>query len=187
MVIYMLIYFIVCIILIMMIIKLIKERNYYRNKATKDELTNTYNYYSYKEKINNSFNKYDNIVLAIIDIDNFKIINDTYGHCSGNVVLKRLGNVLNKINNKDTYVARYGGEEFVVLFFNENINNSYKIINELRIEFSNIKFEELDNNVTFSCGIAKQTKDLTPITLFEKADKALYEAKRSGKNRITVN
>lgn len=165
----------------------VKERKYYYDKSIIDCLTESYNHASYMETINNNFDKYDNLVLAIIDIDNFKKVNDTYGHSKGDIVLMSLAKILNKLNSEEVFVARYGGEEFVILFFDKDIKDAYEIISKLKDRFASKIYPELDNNnVTFSCGIAAKKKSSTITTLFDEADKALYKAKENGKNQIIV-
>lgn len=165
-----------------------RERDYYHQKAVLDGLTGSYNHAAYIDTITENFNKYKNIALAVIDIDNFKKINDTYGHSSGNVVLKNLSKNLNKLNSEEIFVARYGGEEFVILFFNQNINQIHKTIDKIRTKLATTKFKQLDNNVvTFSCGIATKDNNSSPEKLFDAADKALYEAKTTGKNKIVIS
>ena len=171
-----------------LLITSVKQRDYYYDKSIIDGLTKSYNHNSYIETINANIDKYDDLILAIIDIDNFKSVNDTYGHSSGNIVLKSLAKILNKINSDEIYVSRYGGEEFVILFFNGSVDQAYKTIDKLRNKFSNIGFTELNNNnVTFSCGLAKKDKNSTPKSLFDKADEALYKAKNTGKNTIVIS
>jgi len=165
----------------------IKERNLYHKKAIIDELTKCYNRTSYEETIKKRFKKYKKIVLAIMDLDHFKDVNDTYGHLVGDIVLKRFGKFLNMQSSDEIYVARYGGEEFVVLFFDHTIEQVNRKITKLHKKFSEIEFKELDNKqITFSCGVAPKKQDDTPVSLFEKADNALYEAKDTGRNKIVI-
>lgn len=171
-----------------MLVASIKEKEYYHEKATIDGLTKSYNRASYNETINENFDKYDILSLAVIDIDKFKSINDTYGHANGDVVLRILGKILNNINSEDTYVARYGGEEFVILFFGKTKEQAFKTVEKLKDKFTNHTFKELNNHhVSFSCGIAQKNKKSTQKSLFEAADKALYEAKEKGRNRIIIS
>lgn len=171
-----------------MLIASLKERDYYHEQAVIDGLTKSYNRASYNETLNENFDKYDILSLAVIDIDKFKSINDTYGHANGDVVLKYLAKTLNNINSDEIYVARYGGEEFVILFLGKTKEQAFKIVEKLKNKFGNYKFKELNNNnVTFSCGIAQKGKKTTQKLLFEEADKALYEAKEAGRNRIMMS
>lgn len=170
-----------------LLLKSIEEKDLYYKKASIDELTESYNHASYVKKIQESINKDLNIILAIIDIDHFKRVNDTYGHDSGNIVLKRMGKILNKENCDDIFVCRYGGEEFVLLFFNHTAKQAEKKIEKLKEKISDISFKELNGeHITFSCGLAKEIEYDTPTELFNRADKALYYAKENGRNKIVT-
>ncbi len=171
-----------------MLIASVKERDFYHNKAVIDGLTKSYNRASYTETLNAKFDKYNNFVLAVVDIDKFKSINDTYGHANGDIVLKKLAKMLNKLNSDEVFVARYGGEEFVILFFGKTKEEAFKIIEKLKEKFIALKFKELNNkNVTFSCGIAAKEEKETKDSLFKRADDALYQAKQKGRNRIIIS
>lgn len=165
----------------------IKERNLYHEKSIVDELTKCYNRSSYKETIEKKFKKHNKIVLAVIDLDHFKNVNDTYGHLAGDVVLQRFGKIINTLNSDEIYVARYGGEEFVVIFYNHTVEKANRKISKIHNKFSEIKFKELENtSVTFSCGLAKKEQNDTSASLFKKADNALYEAKDTGRNKTII-
>lgn len=165
----------------------VKERDYFLKKASTDELTKLYNHATYVTKVNEAITNKTSLILAVIDIDHFKKVNDTYGHDSGNIVLKRLAKCLKALENDDIMAARYGGEEFVMLFENSTKAQVAKIMNNLKEEVSKIKFKELNNTgITFSCGIAKKDRKDNAETLFNKADKALYYAKEHGRNRVIV-
>lgn len=170
-----------------MLMDAVRKSDFYHHQAVIDGLTKSYNRATYTETLNDKFDNYDKLVLAIIDIDKFKTINDTYGHASGDTVLKYLAKILNNINSDEVFVARYGGEEFAILFFDKTKEEAHKIIQGLKNKFTAHKFKELDNNnVTFSCGIASKEEKDTKETLFKKSDDALYVAKEKGRNRIVV-
>ena len=170
-----------------MLVASVKERDFYHSQAIIDGITKSYNRAAYMDTLNTKFDKYDKLVLAVLDLDKFKSINDTYGHANGDVVLKKFARLLNKLNSEEVYVARYGGEEFVVLFFNKNKKDALKLLQKVKDKFTAHKFKELnDNNVTFSAGIAQKDKKDTKESLFKKADDALYEAKEKGRNRIII-
>ena len=165
----------------------IRQRNYYYNQATIDELTKTNNRAAYTAKIKKIIAEKRKVTLAIVDIDKFKFVNDKYGHKSGDVVLNYLGNLLNKQNSETVYTARYGGEEFVILFIDQTPEKAKEVLEKLKTKLSNKKFKELDNNnVTFSGGIATCTEIDDETTLFNKADEALYKAKDTGRNKICI-
>ena len=131
------------------------------------------------------------LALAIIDLDEFKSINDRFGHAAGDAVLKHFSqNVLSVFRHHDT-VARYGGEEFAVLLPNTDLDGALNALRKVRhqLEESNCL---LDNGVeistpTFSAGIALFSPGESPDELIKRADMAMYRAKRTGRNRIEIH
>ena len=122
----------------------------------------------------------------MIDIDNFKKVNDIYGHIAGDKVLKEVSNVIRKSISNEDILGRYGGEEFIAIIKDE-INNYKDIIERIRrnIEELNINVNNKLIKVTSSIGV--KNFNLNKMTLEENislADKSLYEAKSSGKNRV---
>ncbi len=133
------------------------------------------------------------VTLLMIDIDNFKNYNDTYGHVEGDVCLKKVAHKIDEtLQRPYDQVARYGGEEFVVVMPDTDVEGGRKIANEIRqgIEGMNIK-NSIDGDVsvvTVSIGLACMTPALGEVkkTLVERADEALYEAKDNGRNRCFI-
>ena len=124
--------------------------------------------------------------VAIIDIDFFKKINDTYGHLCGDFVLREVAyRMLNNFRQTD-FVFRYGGEEFAVILTETALPNAEIPLERLRkqIENSIFMFNGEKIKVTISVGISSNLNCEDAWTMFEKADKVLYEAKNSGRNRI---
>lgn len=123
------------------------------------------------------------VCLAIIDIDNFKKINDTYGHVVGDYALQRMGKLLNdKIRSTDI-VARWGGEEFVIVLYGINLKQAFRIVDALRNTIAEAPFEYFDH-LTCSIGLtAVEGKDSIP-SLIQRADEGLYDAKAAGKNIV---
>lgn len=128
-----------------------------------------------------------NISVAMIDVDFFKSINDLYGHATGDQVLSSLSQVLKNRFRRCDFVGRYGGEEFLVILPNCALKNATEIIDRIRMDFSSIEFSS-DNKlfkVTFSAGVTCfQGDDVSSGTLINLADKLLYKAKESGRNRV---
>ncbi len=165
-------------------------------KATKDPLTGVLNR-SLLEQV--FFNQYEialategHFIMAMCDLDNFKLINDTYGHVCGDLVLKSFANILKKGLRSSDIIVRYGGEEFIIILPASNYELAYKILNTQRIAFQNSSIENNGMNIqaTVSIGIVEITfiDDLPMDDLFnyflEKADKNLYSAKNEGRNRV---
>lgn len=169
--------------------------NYFLYKKLKynsnyDSLTGIFNRGKVIENINLlkqnlDFNK-EKYYIAMIDIDNFKKVNDIYGHIAGDKVLKEVSNVIRKSISNEDILGRYGGEEFIAIIKDE-INNYKDIIERIRrnIEELNINVNNKLIKVTSSIGV--KNFNLNKMTLEENislADKSLYEAKNSGKNRV---
>jgi diguanylate cyclase (GGDEF)-like protein len=122
------------------------------------------------------------ISIIMLDIDNFKGINDTYGHLEGDRVLKTVASVIKSSIRESDYVFRYGGEEFLILLPNTDINGAVVVGEKIRRNIENLDFG-LNRKITISCGI-KQIENFDNSYLdIEEADKYLYIAKKSGKNR----
>lgn len=127
-----------------------------------------------------------NLWLAILDIDYFKKINDRFGHQVGDNVLKEVAKVIEKsLRNKDT-VFRIGGEEFAIIFKELSYESVKKILNRIRERVAKQSFDLIDEKITISIGVAKLSKNDSVKTLYLRADKLLYEAKRSGRDKIII-
>src|SRR3989344_3726891 len=174
--------------------KLIKELekniDYLYEIATIDEKTGVYNNKFFKtvsemelDKVNRGIGP---LSLLILDLDNFKKLNDTYGHMIGDKMLKRLGLVMKENTRKYDIISRFGGEEFIILLPNTNIKRAITVCNRLRIKIQQDK-ETIKYRVTISGGLTEYKKGDSIKRMQQRADKALYQAKKLGKNRIEVN
>ncbi|MDM8537113.1 GGDEF domain-containing protein, partial [Desulfobacterales bacterium HSG17] len=144
--------------------------------------------YEWKRVIRNS----STICIMICDIDHFKQVNDTYGHLAGDEFLKMTADILNKVLKRKTDIlARYGGEEFVVLISDTDLDKAYKLADKLRteIEKCSLEYNKKSIKTTMSIGISSLTPccDDTKDNLIYKADSALYDAKKEGRNRVKTN
>jgi diguanylate cyclase (GGDEF)-like protein len=122
------------------------------------------------------------ISIIMLDIDNFKGINDTYGHLEGDRVLKTVASIIKYSIRESDYVFRYGGEEFLILLPNTDINGAVVVGEKIRRNMENFDFG-LGRKITISCGIKQIENFDNPYLDIEEADKYLYIAKKSGKNR----
>lgn len=127
-----------------------------------------------------------NLCLALLDIDNFKKLNDTLGHAAGDAALVHLAKVVEEAIRPEDTLARYGGEEFVVLLPNTTLEDAITAMTRVQRELTRRFF--LHNNdkvlITFSCGVAELGADEAAPTALQRADNAMYLAKRAGKNRV---
>jgi diguanylate cyclase (GGDEF)-like protein len=127
--------------------------------------------------------------IAMIDIDKFKQVNDTYGHLNGDRVIKALAQLLQQRLRVTDYIGRFGGEEFLLILPDITIADTENLINSLRKSFSLIDFRDkgVSFNVTFSAGVAANIEMNTFIEQIKMADVALYKAKKSGRNRVCTS
>ncbi len=156
-----------------------------------DALTDLYNHKTFHEYmdflVERSDNYQESLQLAIIDIDNFKSVNDTYGHSAGDAVLKKIASTIREIATEKDIVARYGGEEFAILFTEKTIFEAEQIVERIRLATSSISHKEIeDQAVTISVGLTDYQKEMSKFDLFEQTDELLYEAKRNGKNQVVI-
>lgn len=126
------------------------------------------------------------LCFAMIDIDHFKNVNDQYGHLCGDRVLKSLSRLLTERLRKTDTIGRYGGEEFGIVLFNTDGIQAARLMDELRESFSRLaqRSGEEEFSVTFSCGLASYPDVPDAESLAELADRALYQAKQTGRNRV---
>ena len=128
------------------------------------------------------------LTFAMIDIDHFKKVNDTYGHPMGDRVIKSLALFLKQRLRKTDHIGRYGGEEFAVVLPDTDAVTAAKVLDEIRRRFAEIHYpaQPHDLSCTFSCGIAELRDDMDGNALSKQADEALYVAKRGGRNRVEI-
>ena len=127
--------------------------------------------------------------IAMIDIDKFKSVNDTYGHLTGDRVIKALSQLLQQRLRVTDYIGRFGGEEFLLIMPDININDAGSLLNGLRKAFSQIDFKEngVHFNVSFSAGVAENTGMANFMEQIKIADEALYRAKQRGRNVVCAS
>lgn len=125
---------------------------------------------------------------AMLDIDDFKTINDTYGHRFGDTILQFVAqSLMNGVRNSDL-VFRYGGDEFFVMFPNCSATNAKDVINKIQLKFKEnpLYFGDQAVPVTFSCGVYYVSDSVDAASVFDRVDSPLYKSKNEGKNRISI-
>jgi diguanylate cyclase (GGDEF)-like protein/PAS domain S-box-containing protein len=161
-----------------------------RKLAVTDELTGLRNRRSFEERLVMEFSmarrRKRELSVLLIDVDNFKMINDRWGHAAGDEVLRRLGTILRTTVRLPDLPARYGGEEFVVLLPESGEESAMGLARRV---MQRVAAEEWENEpLTISVGMAAMNESLeSGFQLVELADEALYAAKRAGKNRVMVH
>lgn len=170
--------------------KAVEEKKLLKRKARMDGLTGMYNkqtFEEYLEKLSGQMNrKDDRLQVAMFDIDDFKKVNDTYGHAVGDKVLKRVASCIRGRVTVEDIPARFGGEEFVVILYGKELEESVEILEEIRKSIEDIVHPEMGENVTISIGLCEFFKGGDIKEVVCKADEALYRAKKEGKNRVVV-
>lgn len=163
--------------------------------AAIDELTGVLNRRFGLRRLNEEFERSKRyrlpISVAMVDIDHFKKINDTYGHQAGDFILKTLAGLFTQNVRVSDLVMRYGGEEFLLAFNGASAVDAYQVMEKLRVmtETMKLQYGAFEMKVTFSCGIAsfpsEKVNDVN--SLIQQADAGLYRAKESGRNRIVIS
>lgn len=161
------------------------------NMSKVDALTDMYNHRTFQEYFDTIIEQVSradrSLQLAILDIDDFKKINDTFGHSVGDIILKRIASKIKTMVTAEDITARYGGEEFAVILTNKTMKQSLRLLESIRKTIQDEMHIELNKNVTVSIGVHEYYKGEAKEEAFNKADKALYKAKRKGKNMIVAS
>ena len=136
-----------------------------------------------KEDNNNNFN------IIMLDIDFFKKVNDNYGHPMGDEVIKKVSNHMQDKVGSEGVVGRFGGEEFLTILYNNDIQKTALLADQIRndIESKRIEFEGKQISVTVSMGIACSAETAVYQELLNKADERLYKAKENGRNQVIIS
>lgn len=162
-----------------------------RSFMVRDSLTGLLNHTTIKRRLETELQRakcYNHhLSLAMLDIDHFKKINDTYGHPIGDSVIKSLTRLLQQRLRKTDIIDRYGGEEFAIIMPETDAGTAVKILDRIRVSFSQVSHiaEQVEFQVQFSCGVAEFPLCETAAELNNSADSALYEAKRT-RNRVIL-
>jgi len=154
-----------------------------------DSLTEIYNRLKFQQILeaewDNAMRNNENIALILFDIDNFKAVNDTYGHDFGDLALIELAELMKSKVEQQHVFARWGGEEFIILVTNTVEKEAFQVAESLRFFIETKQFSGI-SKLTASFGVALYEKGITREELMQRADIALYEAKKNGKNQVCV-
>ena len=159
--------------------------------ALTDELTQLFNRREIEQRIHNAFvnakERGSTVALIMIDIDFFKKVNDTYGHATGDMVLKEVAQIIhNQVNeDNDEAAGRWGGEEFIIMLPGYDATAASKVAERLRREVESHHFEGVGQR-TVSIGVTSANDGESEEEVFIRSDNALYKAKQTGRNRVVV-
>jgi diguanylate cyclase (GGDEF)-like protein len=155
-----------------------------------DHLTGTLNRKSFEEELHKIENRFrrdqEDYAIVFFDIDHFKNVNDTYGHDGGDIILKTFSSLLLKLTRDTDIIARYGGEEFIAILHYKESCELYKYIERIKTVVTQNKFIYQDNRIEikFSAGVELRSNCNTAQESITNADKLLYKAKNTGRNKI---
>ncbi len=165
--------------------KLSEANQSLEEKINRDPLTGLYRKSFFDEKLAEALEYEQTVTLVIADIDNFKTVNDHYGHLAGDSVLREFADLIkNQLRENDIF-ARWGGEEFLILF---NCSKQEKIVEKIETIRKMVETHSFETvgALTVSFGVATSRENETVQSLLERADRALYFAKTNGKNMVVV-
>lgn len=165
-----------------------------RSRMARDSLTGLLNHGKILEQLDfelsRAMRNRTPLSFAMLDLDHFKSVNDTYGHPAGDGVLKSVSRLLKERLRKTDFIGRYGGEEFAVIMPDTSGVDAVSVLDEVRKAFSRIvqRANKNDFNCTFSCGIAEYDPKGPPLqNITQKADATLYLAKKEGRDRVELS
>lgn len=168
------------------------KRNYFSKAyqleiiANTDQLTQIHNRKSCDDILENKCIESTTFSIIMFDIDNFKLINDTYGHVAGDEVIVSITDLARKLIRKDDILARWGGEEFVILTFDAKLNEAEELAKRLKEQLTFIEHQGIKETITCSFGVTTYAEGDNVKSIIRRADQLLYLAKEHGKNRVVA-
>lgn len=177
--------------LLVLLISLYSVNRYQRrleNVAATDALTGLYNRHAfeliYDQAIHEAKRAKTPVSMVLLDIDDFKSINDNYGHVAGDQVIMHVASLLDNSLRDGDLLCRWGGEEYVILLKNTSLNAALGVAEKIRLGLITHNFPLDGKNITGSFGVAEFVEGETLVQFFSRADQALYQAKSAGRNRV---
>ena len=169
--------------------ELLYKKIYMERLAKMDLATNLYNhktFHEYLEKLMEQFIKRAfPLHIALLDLDDFKQVNDHYGHAIGDCVIEKTAKIILDNIGEHDLASRYGGEEFGIIFIEKTQEECLYILEKIRASIETLRFDSMiDTSITISIGLATENATMNKEQLFKKADKYLYQSKTNGKNQI---
>ncbi len=173
--------------------KIEHQQELLRVMAMTDQLTGLYNRHFLmgvaRQRIAEALRHKQSVSLVVVDVDKFKDINDTFGHAMGDVVLAEIGKLMNDSCRKEDVAARFGGEEFVLLLAHCDIKGAHIKAESMRVALQELKPAGLDVTASFgvtALNLAQDSLVADFSKLFNEADEAVYEAKKTGRNKVVL-
>jgi diguanylate cyclase (GGDEF)-like protein len=172
--------------------ELIEYVQKFKHEAYTDPLTQLLSRRTFDDVIDRAYQLYQDkkipVTLIMLDLDNFKKLNDTYGHPAGDQVLREFAVLLKKNSRTEDSVFRYGGEEFAIVAHGSSTEKIQLFVDRILQEVREtvVKFENKEIRFTFSAGIETLSEEMTTENLIRRADAALYFAKANGRNQVIV-
>jgi diguanylate cyclase (GGDEF)-like protein len=170
---------------------LLESEKSYRELSITDELTGLFNqrhfFHCVKAEIDRSKRYAKSLSLILLDVDDFKIFNDTYGHLDGDKVLKEIGRIIHSVIRSADSAFRYGGEEFVVIMPETSGSSAHTVAERIRAGFKNHAFtthNDATEHLTLSLGVAEYLPGEDTHSFVNRADVNMYTAKKKGKDQI---
>jgi diguanylate cyclase len=161
-----------------------------RQEASTDGLSNLANRRAFDDELKRACAGTGTVSLALLDIDHFKTINDSWGHQTGDQVIRFVASVISRIGASPRFAARFGGDEFAMIFVGEPADGVDRALNEVLVEIRSRPLRRRDTNeplgdITLSGGFAQRRAGDTTADLMKRADRALYASKQAGRDRIS--
>jgi diguanylate cyclase (GGDEF)-like protein len=170
--------------------ELLKNNLTLKTLSTTDKLTQLPNRLKIDEQFNfnlETSKRYrTSFSIILLDIDHFKNVNDTFGHQTGDIILKKIADTLKTNIRQTDLVGRWGGEEFLILCSNSNLEETMQLAEKLRLIISQLNFDEV-GQVTSSFGVTSYKDNDTESTIISRTDEALYQAKEKGRNIVIAS